>query len=353
MVKRRFVDKCPDNGQPVRIPLADGSHVTRAFVRFGLDDNPSMTENDPAYKSRLMLLPELDRAQILGGDWSAGGSTYYGELNESVHFVKPFKVPDFWHRFGGHDWGYAHPWASCDVVKNERGEIFVMDTVWGHRQQDEDIAARMLERFPHAARPDYVIRCGGDVFSEHQAKRGDQTYSTKDTYRAAGLTIMRKDDSAGSRKRNAVNLRRLIAYRERGRTRDGRPCDGVPLLRFVDTPGNWWLFNQLLNIVKDPTDNELPLKVDWDDGVDVWPESHDEAPAGDDGADALTAALSLALPTVTVPDNAYGRHEDKAEPMGKRIERRRQEHQAGPVVMLPPPSIASGWDADTYEEIRA
>lgn len=352
-VKRRFVDACPDDGTPLRVSLGEGQYTTRAFVRFGLNDNPHLTHNDPGYVSRLNLLPELERAQIKDGDWNAGSATYYEDVSPVTHLVPPFKIPAHWHRFGGHDWGYQHPWAFCSLAKNERGELFVADTLWGRRDDDEAIAARIVEAEPLTRGSEFLIRAGGDVFAQQQARRRpDQTYRTSDTYRAAGLTVLRKDDSPGSRKRNAVNLRRLL--RTKGRKPDGTLATHTPVLRFFDTPGNRWLVQQLMSTVRDPADPEKPLKVDWTEG-DEWPRDRESAPPGDDGVDALAAALSLPVPVVE--GVAPRVHEDQAERVSAKLAKR--EASVGPVVVLPPVvSWAQEWGQTDdgmrdYDEVTA
>lgn len=43
--------------------------LTATFIPASLDDNPALLENDPGYKSRLMLLPKVERERLLGGNW--------------------------------------------------------------------------------------------------------------------------------------------------------------------------------------------------------------------------------------------------------------------------------------------
>lgn len=347
-VKRRFVDQCRDDGKPLTITHKDGLTTTRAFVRFGLKDNPSLTTNDPQYVARLQLLPELERRQMEEGDWDAGASTFFSEITTAVHLVKPFEIPPHWHRWGGHDWGYSHPWVFIDAAKDPQGRVYLVNTIWGRRNADEVIAERIVAAQPRAARPDYLLRCGGDVFHEQKARR-DSTYTTSDTYRAWGLTPIKMGNAPGSRKRGAANLRRMTRYRKTDTNARGQKVDGIPLLRAFDTPGNRWLLAQLQAMVSDPSDPEDVLKIDWVEGVDEFPQSPDDAPPGDDGYDAVRAVLSIATPTVTEPEGHGRDHDRMPDRTTQRTQRRGEMAEPQRVVVLPPVTM---WTQDDSEDVR-
>ena len=73
-------------------------------------DNPTYAR-DPDYLATLMSLPEERRRQLLYGDWDAGVGLALPQLDEDVHFVRPFEPPAHWIQFGGFDWGFAHNWV--------------------------------------------------------------------------------------------------------------------------------------------------------------------------------------------------------------------------------------------------
>jgi hypothetical protein len=85
------------------------------------------------------------------------------------------------------------------------------------------------------------------------------------------------------RKKGLNNLRYYLAWRGIGP--DGK--DGRPALRFFDTPGNRWLFEQLQAMVTDESDPEDVLKVDAN------PETGE---GGDDGYDALRVGMASRPP---------------------------------------------------------
>ena len=45
------------------------------------------------------------------GEWGLEGGRYFSEWRESIHVVKPFKIPAQWIRFRAADWGSFHPYA--------------------------------------------------------------------------------------------------------------------------------------------------------------------------------------------------------------------------------------------------
>lgn len=120
-VKAQFIDSKP----PLEIwqtPIDEGG-MTRQFIPARLDDNPSMTAQDPAYKYKLGGLgnPELVKA-MLEGDWNVVAGAFYPEWQTDLHVVKPISLPLYWHRFRSFDWGSARPFA-CHWWAVSDGEL--------------------------------------------------------------------------------------------------------------------------------------------------------------------------------------------------------------------------------------
>jgi hypothetical protein len=109
-VKKTFVDYAPPY-QVIKTADQEGG-MLRQFIPARLEDNPSMTMDDPAYEQRLMGLgsEKLVRAMRFG-DWSVIEGAFFGEFNPDVHVIKPFEVPNHWTRFMAIDWGSAEPCA--------------------------------------------------------------------------------------------------------------------------------------------------------------------------------------------------------------------------------------------------
>jgi hypothetical protein len=105
------------------------------------------------------------------------------------------------------------------------------------------------------------------TIAELMAQNHDLVLTRGHTDRIAGLT----------------NLRYYLAWRGIGP--QGR--DGIPYLRFMDTPGNRWLFEQCQSMIVDEDEMEDVLKVDSN------PETGE---GGDDGYDALRVGMASRPP---------------------------------------------------------
>lgn len=109
-VKMTFID----NVVPLRIVTAANSEggMRRQYIPARLEDNPSMTDNDPDYEKRLSGLgsDSLVRA-MRWGDWNVVEGAFFDTFDHNRHVLKPFEVPDSWMRFRAMDWGSAKPFS--------------------------------------------------------------------------------------------------------------------------------------------------------------------------------------------------------------------------------------------------
>lgn len=117
-VKKAFVDGV----QPMamrRMPDAEGG-MLRQYIPARLDDNPSMSEEDPDYRARLRGLgSEVLVKAMEEGDWNVVDGAYFDGWSTKRHVIKPFTLPPHWLRFRSFDWGSARPfsvgwWAVSD-----------------------------------------------------------------------------------------------------------------------------------------------------------------------------------------------------------------------------------------------
>lgn len=280
--KRRFVIPCGADGRRVivrRVKLPGGmeARLTRRFIPGTVLDNP-IYANDPLYMAQLATLPEVLRKQLLYGDWDAGIGAALDELDESVHFVRPFRIPPDWVHFGGLDLGYAHWSVFCWLVSTEDGEVYCVDTVRGRRMKPPAFAERLKSRVPM----DKILTIDTDTYAMQERRdRSDATPSIQEEYQRDHDILLRQGNT--DRKKGLNNLRYYLAWRGIGI--DGE--DGRPALRFFDTPGNRWLFEQLQAMVTDEADPEDVLKVDCDPETGI---------GGDDGYDALRIGMASRPP---------------------------------------------------------
>lgn len=109
-VKTTFVTA----GQPMELrmmPANDGG-MLRQYIPARLEDNPSMSEDDPGYEMRLEGLGSATLVKAMRwGDWDVIEGAFFDCWDVKRHVVKPFVVPDHWLRFRSGDWGSAKPFS--------------------------------------------------------------------------------------------------------------------------------------------------------------------------------------------------------------------------------------------------
>ncbi len=105
-VKKRYVNPSPPNES---FTGKDG--LTRRFIPARLEDNPYLA-TDGRYEQMLKALPEVQRRQLLEGNWDITEGAAFTEFDVMVHVVTPFEIPIGWERLKGIDYGYASE-SSC------------------------------------------------------------------------------------------------------------------------------------------------------------------------------------------------------------------------------------------------
>jgi hypothetical protein len=109
-VKMTFID----GAIPLEVTktAANEGGMLRQFIPALLEDNPSMSEDDPGYENRLMGLGSdgLVRAMRYG-DWDIVDGAFFDCFDRRRHVVKPFAMPAHWLKFRAGDWGSAKPFA--------------------------------------------------------------------------------------------------------------------------------------------------------------------------------------------------------------------------------------------------
>ena len=119
-VKRMFIDPAPENTKFVAQDLDTGDDLVypdshekageplfyRRFIPAKLQDNPYLMEGGQ-YEANLLSLPEMQRRQLLEGDWTISDGAAFSEFRLNTHVVEPFDIPDSWRRFRSCDYGYS------------------------------------------------------------------------------------------------------------------------------------------------------------------------------------------------------------------------------------------------------
>lgn len=288
-LKRRIIEKCGFKGETVfvehvKLPTGDTVEWKRRFIPSRVTDNP-VYARDLKYLARLMKLPEGLRKLLLDGDWSAALGGFY-IIDRTRHLIPSYKWGDWIRLRCGFDWGFAHRWALTIGFRDEDGRLIIADTLWGRRQQPDEVAEgwrewelredAIGEGKPARHRRLRQIYASPILFAQRpEARVGAKTRAEE--FAMERFALMEGDESGGSRRRKGETLRGML-------TRDE--------IAFMDTPGNRILVGQLEMIVPDPDNVEEPLKVDFDPDADTESEilggqSVEMNFSGDDGQDGL------------------------------------------------------------------
>ena len=119
-VKAMFIDPAPagrpfvatdlESGEPLLYPenheRAGEPLFYRRFIPATLRDNPYLFD-EGTYETNLLSLPEMQRRQLLEGDWAIADGAAFPEFKQSVHVTEPFEIPSDWRRFRSCDYGYS------------------------------------------------------------------------------------------------------------------------------------------------------------------------------------------------------------------------------------------------------
>jgi hypothetical protein len=219
-----------DGAQPMELrqmPDEDAG-LLRQYIPARLDDNPSMTRDDPTYRARLRGLgsDSLVRAMELG-DWSVVEGAYFDCWRTDKHVVRPFKIPEHWVRICAFDWGSAKPfsvgwWAVAGEDHTIGGQTIPRGAMVRYREwygaqspnvglkMDAEDVARGIARREDAgesidrriADPSIDKRDGGPSILErmHRATGGRISFYLADNTRLPGWDQLRarmKGDDAG------------------------------------------------------------------------------------------------------------------------------------------------------------
>jgi len=268
-VKKRFISKCHPDGY---IYTDQETGMTRAFVQSFATDNPHLVDNDPMYVKKLLLLPELEREQLLYGNWEAGSGLALDELEESIHLIDPFSLTDGrWRLFGSFDWGYHHPFSFGVYAANVDGYVVKVDTVTGRQMQPRDIVREVEEHFKHhwnirVSTLDYIV-ADTETFAQHSA-REENAPTIAEHLGNAGWILRRANQS---RIQGLNNFRAYVQWQ------DGAGNRWRPRFQWFNTSGNRECYDQCATLPRDERHPERPAKLNADEsgagGDDMFDET--------------------------------------------------------------------------------
>ena len=134
-VKKRYIDPSPPN---CGFKGSDG--ITRKFIPARLDDNPYLA-TDGRYEQMLKSLPDVQRKQLLEGNWDVAEGAAFTEFSPPMHVITPFEIPLHWQRIKGIDYGYAS--ESCCVwgaVDPSDGTLIIYRELYRKGMTGEELA---------------------------------------------------------------------------------------------------------------------------------------------------------------------------------------------------------------------
>lgn len=281
-VKRRFIDKTPDPDDPEDTPA---KARRRLFIPAKLEDNPHVDQD--AYRQSLGELTDLERRRLLHGDWNADlGDRYYspggidaaialgGELEYLVEQGKP-PPPSGGLLILGLDWG-DRTWRVV-LWPLEAGGAWIVDAELMRGLEPGEAADHAIAKlgevpaWPGLGRVREPLELLEYVAYDAAGLSSQKTFNKRARRRRPGLKVVKVP--FGSYKREAgLYVRQLLERAEAGHE-----------TRILAISPHLALFiAQMRNLMRDPVDEELPLKPDRD--------ARDEE--RDDGPDALLAAIA-------------------------------------------------------------
>ena len=158
-VKKMFVDPAPSNIKFAATDIDTGNTLTfpqghekegqplfyRRFIPATLKDNPYLMK-DGQYEANLLALPEMQRRQLLEGDWAVADGAAFPEFKQSEHVCEPFDIPPDWRRFRSCDYGYssysAVHWFAIDPSYET---LYVYRELYLSKHTGKDLAKAVLE----------------------------------------------------------------------------------------------------------------------------------------------------------------------------------------------------------------
>lgn len=158
-VRKMYIDPAPANQAFAATDIETGktlvypeSHekagqplFTRRFIPASLYDNPYLTA-DASYEANLLSLPEMQRRQLLEGDWDVADGAAFPEFKKADHVIEPFDIPNEWRRFRSCDYGYssysAVHWFAIDPSYET---LYCYRELYVSKHTGKDLGAAILE----------------------------------------------------------------------------------------------------------------------------------------------------------------------------------------------------------------
>lgn len=213
----------------------------RRFIPSKLQDNPYLY-NSGDYEAMLLSLGEVERKQLLYGDWDITQGAAFSEWNRKIHVIEPFDIPSDWTRFRACDYGYgSRSGVLWFAVCPYNDQLVVYRELYTKKVIAKDLANMILDE-EYGEKIYYGVL---DSSLWHQ--RGDTGPSLAETMIAEGCRWRPADRSKGSRVAGKNQLHRRLQVDD----------EGEPGIVFFDN-----CVNTIAQIPVLPLDKNNPEDVD-------------------------------------------------------------------------------------------
>lgn len=128
-VKMTWIDLQPPMATK-RMPKEEGGLI-RQFIPALLEDNPTLTENDPDYEDRLYGLGNAALVKAMRhGDWNiVAGGMIDDVWVPAIHVMRPFGIPLSWRIDRAFDWGSSKPFSVGWYAESDGTEALMSNGV--------------------------------------------------------------------------------------------------------------------------------------------------------------------------------------------------------------------------------
>ena len=244
-VRSTFVNAAP----PMEVVRQDKSEggMLRQFIPAKLDDNPTLTTNDPDYLDRLEGLGDAALVKAMrDGDWNIVSGGALDDVWTDRVTVPRFKVPTSWRVDRSFDWGSSHPfsvlwWGESDGTEatlddgskfcSPRGSLVLLHEWYGAKGQNEglkmsprDVAKGINEREKSLLDSKWISAKPKPGPGDNSIAAVNQpgTPTIADEMKSEGVRWEQSDKAPGSRKIGLELMRSRI--RESGKDRPENPA---------------------------------------------------------------------------------------------------------------------------------
>ena len=205
-VKKRYVTPMIPNES---FEGSDG--LSRKFIPARLEDNPYLSY-DGRYEQMLQALPEVQRRQLLEGNWDITEGAAFTEFDSNIHIITPFDIPLGWERLKGIDYGYASEsaciWGAVDPTD---GTLIIYRELYQKNLTGVDLASvitRMEVQDPYSVQ--------GVLDTSAWARTGTTGPTVGETLQRAGHKLRRADKN---RIQGKIQIHEYLRVQQSGRPR--------------------------------------------------------------------------------------------------------------------------------------